>query len=55
LYYGGVVPDENVFYGEGRNLGDEDATKCIRNGCVNADERKGAVKLFIMVEFDRER
>jgi hypothetical protein len=55
LYNGGVVPHENIFYGEGRDLGDEDATKCIGNGRVDADERKGAVKLFIVVEFDRER
>ena len=55
MYYRGIVPDENIFYGEGRDFGNEYATKCIRNGCVNTDERKGAVKLLIMVEFDRER
>jgi hypothetical protein len=54
LYYGGVVPDKNIFYSEGRDLGDEDATKCICNGSVDTDERKGAIKLFIVVELDRK-
>lgn len=55
MYYRGVVPHENIFYGEGRDLGEEDATKCIRNRCVEADEGKGAIELFIMVELDRKR
>ena len=37
LDYGGVVVDEDLFDGEGRNLGEEDAAECIGYGSVDAN------------------
>jgi hypothetical protein len=51
---GGVVVDEDVFDGEGRNLGKEDAPEGIGDGGVEMDEGEDGVVTLVLVEFDVE-
>lgn len=43
---------EDELDGKGRDFGNEDATECIREGGVDADEGEGGIERFVLVEFD---
>lgn len=49
---GGVVRDEDLLDGKGRDFGDEDAADGICEGGINADDGKGCIVGQILVEFD---
>ena len=40
---GGVVGDEDLLDGKGRDFGDEDSADGIREGGINADDGKGCI------------
>lgn len=50
----GVVPDEDVFDGEGGHVGDHDAAEGVGDGGVDADEGEGGFVGVVLVELDRE-
>lgn len=45
---------EDELDGKGRDFGNEDATECIRERGVDADEGEGGIERFVFVEFDTE-
>lgn len=45
---------EDELDSKGRNFGNEDATECIGDGGVDADEGEGGIERFVFVEFDSE-
>lgn len=45
---------EDELDSKGRNFGNEDATECIGDGGVDADEGEGGIERFVLVEFDSE-
>ena len=51
---GGVVVDEDVFDGEGGDLGEQDAAEGVCDGCVEAGEGEGGVVRGVGVEGDVE-
>ena len=48
----GVVRDINVLNGEGRNLCDTDATECISDRGVNADQGERCVERVVVIKLD---
>lgn len=54
LNYRGVVIHKDVFDSNGRYFGNEDATKCIGNGCIETDEREGGIEWLVFMEVDSE-
>jgi hypothetical protein len=51
---GGVLVDENVFNGQGRNFSEEDAAESIGDGGVDASKREFGVVGFVAVELNVE-
>jgi hypothetical protein len=51
---GGVLVDEDVFDGESRDLGEENAAEGVGNRGVNAGERELGIVGLVRVEFDVE-
>lgn len=47
---GSVVVNEDVFDGQGRNLGQHDTAVCVCDRGIDADERKDRIVLIILVE-----
>jgi len=51
---GGVVVDEDVFYGQSGDFGEHDTAVCVCDRGVDADEREDRVVLIILVEVHLE-
>lgn len=49
---GCIVPDVDVFDGEGGDFGDEDAAESISKGCVDVDKGEGSFEGEIPVKLD---
>ena len=51
---GGVIVYKDGLDSKGRNFGNKDATECIGDGGVDADEGEGGIERFVFVVFDSE-
>ena len=54
LNNGRIIPDKDIFNSDGGDFGKKNASKSIRDGGVEADERERGMERVVLVKLDLE-